>query len=118
MADPDLDRLEALARAATPGPWSNRWDDARGTRRVANVRQLGEDSGWVIAQCQHFGKYANADFITACHPAAILALLARLRAAEADLAAERERCARIAEDAERRSEGPVCAYIAARCRGG
>lgn len=57
----DLDKLEELARAATP----ERWVFEIGNRSKSEPRQI-----------------RDADFISAASPAVVLELLARLRAAE------------------------------------
>lgn len=73
----DLDALEAAARAATPGPWG--WD-ARLEPDVVRVAEAGGD----------FPPGPDARYIAAAHPAAVLALIARVRAAESQLSALRD----------------------------
>lgn len=69
----DLDKLEQLARAATPGPWEARG----GTHQV--VAGQGEGRDGVVATAR---EYSDVDFIAAANPAAVLELVQRLRAAE------------------------------------
>ena len=78
----DLDRLLALAQAATPGPWGiERRDDSSGINRVIYG---GEgDACHVIEMATGMKRAkATADFIAACDPATITALVRRLQAAE------------------------------------
>lgn len=88
----DIDKLEALARAATPGPW--RWggeDPEGGERRsILNLYAGGErsrpilwlepSSGWITAG-------ADTEHIAAASPDVVLALIERLRRAESEIAA-------------------------------
>lgn len=76
---PDLDELERLAKAATPGPW-----------RKGRFDSVVDGEGFLVA-----GDCPDHDFIAACQPQAILALIEevrRLRVIELDasLAAENE----------------------------
>jgi hypothetical protein len=82
----DLDRLEQLARAATPGPWRTKDGDPG----RAWINDDAGDPYCTVADCRPGGE-ANAAFIATANPAFVLQLLARLRAAEAivrDLAAK------------------------------
>ena len=75
----DLDKLEALARAATPGPWQ--WDG----------RTVDPEDGYVhIPECSYItglislaghyeGYQEDCDFIAAANPAAVLHLIALAR---------------------------------------
>jgi len=80
---PDLDQLEALARAATPGPWS--WWASNSTLRLTGAD--GRDGG-VLYGYVHSGdgdiNCAPKDqaFIAAANPAAVLALIALARRAQ------------------------------------
>lgn len=65
----DLGRLEALAKAATPGPWTSGWPSIPFDEAVSRI--YDED-------CH---TKEDAAFITAANPAAILQLIADLRAA-------------------------------------
>jgi len=76
----DLDKLEALARAATPGRWMRLWDERTvydrmedGCRGNAIVRG---DLGYSSQDAN------NLDFIAAANPAAVLALIALARRAK------------------------------------
>lgn len=73
MNDEDLNKLEALAKAATPGPW-----------RVDNLRGLVAGAKAVIsgsAECDgYFPHEDDGLFVAAANPAAILELIALARA--------------------------------------
>lgn len=76
----NLDEIERLARAATPGPWAT----------VAGPLNMhvSSRSGFVIGSegMASYGQdVSNAAHIAAANPATVLALIARLRAAEAAL---------------------------------
>lgn len=60
----DLDELEALANAATPGPW---WVESE---------ELLEGFDGDVARCEH---YRDTAFIAAANPKAVLAIIAELR---------------------------------------
>jgi hypothetical protein len=78
MTDAELAALEAAARAATPGPWF---------RAIANDTAIRSDD---VDIAQTVGAYelewermeADAAYIAAANPAAILALIQRVREAE------------------------------------
>jgi hypothetical protein len=91
--DLDLDKLEALARAATPGPWQ--WSNAFQTLDGRENWSLIGADGYGILCCdgienapQGIGDQANADFISSRDPAAVLALIALARRATAPHAAQ------------------------------
>lgn len=68
-----LDQLEALAKAATPGPWEfYEWDDGDFTSMVRDVE---------LATITTPRSYTRSDnrFIAAANPTAILALIALVR---------------------------------------
>jgi len=78
---PDLDKLEALARAATPGPWAYQEDSdvythiVRPVQSPGNiVRHYAQDTSGVVE--------ANARFTAGANPAAVLALIALARRAQ------------------------------------
>lgn len=87
---PDLDRLEALARAATPGPWVHRHDPGNPAGVQHGVKLPGEFGAWIgdcldNADRDTNGAAAgerNAAFIAAANPAAVLALIALARRAK------------------------------------
>jgi len=91
LPDP-LSQLEAAARVATPGPWHWDWDD--GTLPTL-CSEWGEDRDptvlgcYVCDACKEIkGRCLapnedNAAFIALANPATILALIGRLRKAEA-----------------------------------
>jgi hypothetical protein len=77
---PDLDKLEALARAATPGPWAYQEDSDVYTHIVRPVQCPGrivhhysQDTSGVVE--------ANARFTAGANPAAVLELIALARSA-------------------------------------
>lgn len=97
---PHLSKLRELAMAATPGPWFvsgvryrmngaewqnvGRYDEA--LKRDENIAAVGYDPR------THLG-YADAQYIAACSPDALLRLLAeyeRMRTALTDIAAQYE----------------------------
>jgi hypothetical protein len=89
--DLDLDKLEALARAATPGPWIA--DRAMiGRPNTAAVKQPGAFD-WIcsmqVSNQPNWDK--DADFISSANPATVLALIALARRAAADAPAADER---------------------------
>lgn len=75
----DPDKLEALARAATPGEWFI---------YKATPWQI-HDKDKLVATARHKN---NAAYIAAANPAAILALIERVRVAETALADVRDTC--------------------------
>lgn len=87
--DLNLDDIEAKARAATPGPWTNRHRYAscrnlvhtadRGRLLVAEAAGPAPDPRYAV-------QTANAAHIARMDPPTTLALCARIRAAEADAA--------------------------------
>ena len=86
----DLDALEAAARAATPGPWQEFAES--GDWWMAGVDNEGGPLDTVIPDTGPSTGIAQEtiDYIAALNPAAVLALIARLRAAEAALRAIHE----------------------------
>lgn len=87
----DLDALQAAAEAATPGPWNVNYtklngkvihwhvaDRKHGTMNA--VAMADEDQGELR---EHSELRANGEFIAAANPAVVLALIDRLRKAEA-----------------------------------
>lgn len=108
ITDAELAELQRLAEGATPGPWelpAYQLNDKKPVKEndhnrivdiMSGVKKCGEcgtaDSGYIVART--FGnaqpkgqQMPNAAYIAAASPTAVLALLARLRAAEATLAA-------------------------------
>lgn len=85
----ELDRLEALAKAATPGPWLHRFDPGNPTGVQHGVKLSGEFGTWICDCLDNADRltdggvagYRNAQFIAAANPATILALIAQARAA-------------------------------------
>ena len=88
MTPADLSRLESLARKATPGPWF---------RPIANDTAVRSDD---VDIAQTVGAYelewermeADAAYIAAANPAAVLALIERVRELEGKLEAIRDEC--------------------------
>lgn len=84
--NPDLDRLEAMALAATPGPW--RGDRIDGTVKydiVAGDYPNGEytvvchgDNGNASDGGYGFTSAENEEYVLAVNPATILALIAEV----------------------------------------
>jgi hypothetical protein len=72
----DLDRLEALAKSATPGPW---WIDEEGA-----ICTSGKETPIDLRPIVFDAAYENvldATYIAAVDPQTVLALVAELRAA-------------------------------------
>ena len=76
----DKERLEALALAATPGPWVRSYrTESRGTRLLAMLPGVQKQIGMVKTD-KRDPKHeaidqANTEFIEAANPAVVLALL-------------------------------------------
>lgn len=79
----DLTQLEALARAATPGEW-HVWGDTDITAVHVESTVAGDTYTIAVAEGWNGNGKANAAYIAAANPAAILALIERVRVAEAD----------------------------------
>lgn len=87
MTHIDLDKLEALADAATPGPWTidpqNQWDDGTNLPEQVDLRVNG--SRWSkVVDAVHVSD-ADAAFIAAANPATIKSLIASAREAAAEI---------------------------------
>jgi len=67
----DLDRLEAMAKAATPGPWAHFND--QGASSVLAVRPVSTVVQFDAAS------HADVAFIAALHPGTALALIAEVK---------------------------------------
>ena len=75
----DLDALEALAKAATPGPWE---DDM-----LYNVRESNDSKCVVVVTktcTERFPTPNDAAYIAAANPAVVLELVAELRKTRAE----------------------------------
>jgi len=77
---PDLDKLEALARAATPGRWMRLF----GERTVYDRMEDGCRGNAIVRADLGYGlqDISNLDFIAGANPAAVLALIALARRAQ------------------------------------
>lgn len=86
----DLTQLEALARAATPGEWivDDPNDHLFGVMKEGVLHYLGtaSPSSFSVSPTSDEQEAANAAYIAAANPAAILALIERVRVAEAQVA--------------------------------
>jgi hypothetical protein len=90
----DLDELERLAKAATPGPWEYR--EADGSAAVCHR------GGWVEAILPGSPQEnSDAAYCAAANPATILALTAEVRRLRADLDGAGEMANKNALDASR-----------------
>jgi hypothetical protein len=83
----DLDRIEQLARAATPGPWDNHSVNGDPIESVW-LEDGNVVATWAIKE-PRFELHApqareDAAFIAAANPTAVLELVQRLRAGEAE----------------------------------
>ena len=76
MTDTELSVLEALAKAATPGPWYAYTDGSIVWEKTHEIHTAVCDSGEKNKN--------NAAFIAAANPAAFLELIAELRQARKD----------------------------------
>lgn len=84
MTPADLSRIETLAREATPGPWER---DELQPRAVYRAKY--DDCLRRVSECPAlYGQQAMRDaaYIAAANPAAVLALIERVRELEADAA--------------------------------
>lgn len=78
----DLDKLEALAKAATPGPWGIKRGYCLYDNRDMHVVSAWETySGSLGLAIYSDEAMANAKFLEAANPAAVLELIAELRKA-------------------------------------
>lgn len=92
MTPADIARLRALAEKATPGPWATtrysvgeRMDKEFGVESACPERLWGRFIAW-MRDSPHMGKIeaeANAEFIAACDPQTVHALIAAAERAEA-----------------------------------
>lgn len=89
---PDLDRLVALAEAATPGPWAYPGIESVSggllyghDQAIASIRWDNDDTQPVRRPIYWQEADANGAFIAACDPATITALVERIRKLEAEL---------------------------------
>jgi hypothetical protein len=110
----NLDELEKLAKAATPGPFSiERRDDNCGG--ITYIVHGGKDYAWCKDDLDRKAKF-NAAFVAAANSAAILELIARVRDAEREieeLTGLAERVAQETVDAKReRDEASASIYAA------
>src|SRR5688500_17699928 len=90
----DLDRLLALAQAATPGPWQVMFNRSS-LRHVETQPGFAHAAGMPVCSIPKAREH-DADFIAACDPATITALVKRLQAANLVC----ERAAGLLHDAE------------------
>ena len=85
MTDTELSSLEAAAKAATPGPWHIKRGyclyDSRDMHIVSAWENYSGSLGLTIDSDEAM---ANAKFLEATNPAAILSLVAELRQAKAE----------------------------------
>jgi hypothetical protein len=86
--DVDLDELERLALAATPGPWRS-WVEGRdGTGGDSFVQAKGEGTPdlyprLAVGDHQHNANWvADQDYIAAANPAVVLNLIRQVRASK------------------------------------
>ena len=72
----DIDKLEALAKAATPGPWRSEScgvDDCWCEVVNCDAREEGVSGSGALSKC-------DARYIAEANPATVLALIAEVRA--------------------------------------
>lgn len=87
-----LDRLEQLARAATPGPWTRDYSDDT-WREVAVTRMDSGTNVHVWSSAKRASAIDDAEYIAAASPDVVLKLIAVARAA-----AEIAECAPVEDD--------------------
>lgn len=87
----DIDALEVLAKAATPGPWCDRGFGSIQPESGGSLVAVTVTKGGCLPDYVE-----NSAFVAAANPASILALIAEVRALRAD--AERYRWAIAYED--------------------
>lgn len=82
----DLDRLEKLAREATPGPWvvdSEREESDFGSYSVHGIKGVAPTRWYSDSDMAHTAleplEYPDAEFIAAANPSVVLDLIAKLR---------------------------------------
>lgn len=73
----DLDALEALAKAATPGPWDATEGDSGPEVHAGEI--LRHEIDFLLREGGHDQGRSDARFIAAADPSTILALIAELR---------------------------------------
>jgi len=84
--DLDLDDLEAKARAATPG-WRRQGTVEKHHVFIQHDHGIAPELGRVLLRMnEHFPYEADAAFVAACSPDVVLALVERVRRAEARIA--------------------------------
>lgn len=81
MTDLDLDALEAVARAATPGPWEYRHESPSMNGENCTIRQSGVPGIRMSAHVYGFGT-GMIEHIAAFDPPTVRALITRIREAE------------------------------------
>lgn len=77
----NINELDKLAKAATPGPWSNRVVEGM----EDNILSCNEDKWIVFSDESVVVEQNDSDYIAAAHPSAILELIAAYREAVAAL---------------------------------
>jgi len=110
----DLDRLEALARAATPGPWLHRHDPGNPPGVQHGVKLSGELGTWVGDFLDNADRVTegggagerNAAFVAAANPEQVLALIALARRAQPEGEAPCDCCADIRAAEAIHGDGP------------
>lgn len=87
MTTTDLTALAALAEAATPGPWkrNSSWVETDAVSERDDI--VSGRNSWTDERFKNSA--ANLTYIAAASPTTILALIRRVQAAEAELAATR-----------------------------
>lgn len=88
----NINELEELAKAATPGPWSNRVVEGM----EDNIHSCNEDKWIVFSDESAVVEQNDSDYIAAANPSAIRELIAAYR--EAVAALEIEKSYQIAND--------------------
>jgi hypothetical protein len=87
----ELDRLEAVAKAATPGPWwveqcSLDYPQPEGSIGYCLKYRWDDVPTWLAESSVHANSKATFDFIASANPATVLALIALCRTQSARIA--------------------------------
>lgn len=106
ITDQDIERLEELAKKATPGPWSHEPTSFNKLDRILYSNRTGSMHGLNLMTLADgdWNHVNNVEFIALANPTTILPLIERLREAEKHLRALQDfangQCTQAEMDAE------------------
>lgn len=95
----DLNKLEELAKAATPGPWE------KSSLGCGIVGLKAANKQWAFASDDSDANLRNAGFSAAANPAAVMELIALIRRQDAELADARGQVENLDRDNHRLRKG-------------